>query len=60
MLPQGVVADHLDHLQPVSELNMASVLMMTHNCNDTNSNVPHYTGRIKNVLIGYTSLLSNK
>ena len=35
MLPQGVVADHLDHLQPVSELNMASALMMTRNCNQT-------------------------
>jgi len=43
VLLQGVVADHLDHLQPVSELNMASVLMMTHNCNDTNRILFHIT-----------------
>lgn len=34
-LPQGVVAGHLDHLHLVSGLNMASVLMMTHNWNIT-------------------------
>jgi len=43
VLPRGVVADHLDHLQPVSELNMASVLMMIHNCNDTNRILFHIT-----------------
>lgn len=43
MLPQGEVADHLDHLHSVFELNMASVLMMTHSCNDTNRMLLHIT-----------------
>ena len=43
VLPQGVDADHLDHLQLASVLNMALVLMMTHNCNDTNRILFHIT-----------------